>query len=100
MYFYYTVEIFSLSTTCHIYYLSSLKLALPFSDGIFHFLIACHLIYLNKKFLPLSPLKPFIMLFRTTWNNLPLVLFTYVSVVCHSFSYYGLLRATLSFFIV
>lgn len=63
MYFYYTVEIFSLSATCHIYYLSSLKLALPFSNGIFHFLISCHLIYLNKKFLPLSPLKLFIMLF-------------------------------------
>lgn len=63
MFFYYTVEIVSLSTTCHIYYLSSLKLALPFSDGIFHFLISCRFIYLNKKFLPLSPLKLFIMLF-------------------------------------
>lgn len=49
MYFYYTVEIFSLSETGHVYYLRSLKLALPFSDGIFHFLISCHLIYLSKK---------------------------------------------------
>lgn len=61
MYFYYTVEIFSLSETGHVYYLRSLKLALPFSDGIFHFLIFCHLIYLSKKLFSLSLLKPFVM---------------------------------------
>lgn len=59
MYFYCIAEIFSLSTACHIYYLGSVKLALPFTDGIFHFHISCHIIYLNKRFLPLSSLRPF-----------------------------------------
>lgn len=85
MYFSYTVEIFSLSTTCHIYYLSSLKLALPFSDGIFHFLISCHFIYLNKKIpSPESPEALYNAFSLTTWNNLPFLIVTYIPVVSRS----------------
>lgn len=89
MYFYYTVETFSLSETGHVYYLRSLKLALPFSDGIFHFLIFCHLIYLSKKLFSLSLLKPFVMFsfFKTSWENLPFIIFTYVLVVRPSLNY-------------